>query len=173
MRWTPPAWAGFRGLSTTCAGSASHTEVKPITDEYQLCFRCHGDSTGAPPALTARQIEQTNTRLEFQTGNPSFHPVAGPGANPDVPSLIAPLTTGATIECGDCHHDKDGKPIRGLKIGYDVQNCIDCHSKASKAKAPKGKKMSKPRQLPTDGCKEIGYRPKDANEPYVARSPFP
>ncbi len=47
------------------------------------------------------------------------------------------------IDCGDCHHDKDGKPITGLKMGDDVQNCIDCHSKASKAKAPKGKKMSK------------------------------
>ena len=30
--------------------------------------------------------------------------------------------------------------------------------------------MSKPRQLPTHGCKEIDYRPKDADEPYVRRA---
>lgn len=47
------------------------------------------------------------------------------------------------IDCGDCHHDKDGKAIKGLKMGDDVQNCIECHKKAAKAKAPKGEKWSK------------------------------
>ncbi len=78
--------------------------VEPITQTYQLCFRCHGDSTNKPAPLTPRQITQTNTRLEFQTANPSFHPVAGSGVNPDVPSLITPLTTASTIGCSDCHN---------------------------------------------------------------------
>ena len=29
--------------------------------------------------------------------------------------------------CGECHHDKDGKPLSGLKEGDAVQKCIECH----------------------------------------------
>jgi hypothetical protein len=32
------------------------------------------------------------------------------------------------IGCGDCHHDKDGKPLT-LKAGDDVKPCLDCHVK--------------------------------------------
>lgn len=38
------------------------------------------------------------------------------------------------ISCGDCHHDKDGKPIAGLKMGDDVQRCVECHTKLKKSK---------------------------------------
>ena len=40
--------------------------------------------------------------------------------------------------CGECHHDKDNKPLSNLKEGDDVQKCIECHKIA--AEAPKGKK---------------------------------
>ena len=40
--------------------------------------------------------------------------------------------------CGDCHHDADGKPLSGLKMGDEVQNCIKCHTK--EGRAPKAKK---------------------------------
>lgn len=30
-------------------------------------------------------------------------------------------------DCGECHHDDKGKPIENLKLGDDVQNCIECH----------------------------------------------
>jgi len=40
--------------------------------------------------------------------------------------------------CGECHHDKDNKPLTNLKEGDDVQKCIECHKIA--AEAPKGKK---------------------------------
>ncbi|MCK5711689.1 MAG: cytochrome c3 family protein [Hyphomicrobiaceae bacterium] len=29
--------------------------------------------------------------------------------------------------CGDCHHDKDNKPLSNLKEGDPVQKCIECH----------------------------------------------
>jgi hypothetical protein len=29
--------------------------------------------------------------------------------------------------CGECHHDKDNKPLTELKEGDDVQRCIECH----------------------------------------------
>jgi hypothetical protein len=31
------------------------------------------------------------------------------------------------IGCGDCHHDAEGKPLNDLKIGDEVQGCIECH----------------------------------------------
>jgi len=43
--------------------------------------------------------------------------------------------------CGECHHDKDNKPLTALKDGDDVQKCIECHKIA--AEAPKGKKAKK------------------------------
>lgn len=90
--------SGARGINL------SGTEVSPANFEYEICFRCHADSLNKPPALTSRQISQTNVRLEFQTSNPSFHPVTGVGRNPNVPSLIAPLTPSSTIKCTDCHN---------------------------------------------------------------------
>jgi hypothetical protein len=43
--------------------------------------------------------------------------------------------------CGECHHDKDNKPLSNLKEGDEVQKCIECHKIA--AEAPKGKKAKK------------------------------
>jgi len=34
-------------------------------------------------------------------------------------------------QCGECHHDKDGKALTELKDGDDVQKCIECHKIAS------------------------------------------
>ena len=43
--------------------------------------------------------------------------------------------------CGDCHHDKEGKPLTKLKDGDEVKKCIECHK--IPAEAPKGKKAKK------------------------------
>ncbi len=40
------------------------------------------------------------------------------------------------ITCGECHHDKDNKPL-DLKIGDDVQKCSECHDKFKKDKKNK------------------------------------
>jgi len=31
--------------------------------------------------------------------------------------------------CGECHHNEKGEPLKDLKAGDDVKNCIECHSK--------------------------------------------
>ena len=31
--------------------------------------------------------------------------------------------------CGECHHDKDNKPLTNLKEGDEVKKCIECHKK--------------------------------------------
>ena len=142
--------AGVRGISIT--GS----EIDPINNEYEVCLRCHGDSANMPVPRTTRQIPQNNVRLEFSTANPSYHPVAGVGQNPNVPSLISPLTTGSIIKCTDCHnssagpnaggfgpngpHGSDFEPILERRyevidpnpyVSSDYALCYKCHSEAS------------------------------------------
>ena len=106
----PGSLAGVRGINL------ANAEVNPSTAEYQICFRCHGDSTGQTGPYTPRQIVQNNKRLEFQTGNPSFHPVAGIGRSGTslMPSLNgmtlngSPLTATTVIKCTDCHNNNAG-----------------------------------------------------------------
>jgi predicted CXXCH cytochrome family protein len=87
-------------------------EVDPIDHEYELCLRCHGDSHGKAPPYVYRLDGEDNVRREFSPSNPSYHPVAAPGRNPFVPSLIPPLSTASIITCTDCHNN-DGAGPRG------------------------------------------------------------
>jgi predicted CXXCH cytochrome family protein len=84
--------------------------------EYEICFKCHADSlTRRRIPEVPRQVNQSDVRLQFQTSNPSFHPVVGPRNNPDVVSLIPPWRTGSVMRCTDCHNS-DQAP-RGLAVG--------------------------------------------------------
>ncbi len=50
------------------------------------------------------------------------------------------------LGCGECHHeDNDGKsiPLKDLKEGDDVKNCIECHKIAAFATGKKFKGLSK------------------------------
>lgn len=78
-------------------------ELTAVTAEFEICYRCHGDGPAGRAMPTPRVHDQTNVRLQFDTGNPSFHPVVAPGNNANVPSLIAPLVENSTIGCVDCH----------------------------------------------------------------------
>ncbi|MBA4146638.1 MAG: hypothetical protein H0X66_00880 [Verrucomicrobia bacterium] len=97
---------GTRGVSS------GGTLVKSITKEYELCFRCHGDSLAPAPSQVPRQFTSTNARLKFSPSNKSFHPVVSPGRNPHVPSLIAPWTPSSMMKCTDCHNN-DQAPAAG------------------------------------------------------------
>jgi predicted CXXCH cytochrome family protein len=101
------ALAGVKGVS------AGGSVVNPVANEYELCFRCHGDSISRGPARVTRQYVQTNTRLEFQSSSASYHPVVTTGKNPDVPSLIAPWTTASLVYCTDCHNNNQGPGAGG------------------------------------------------------------
>jgi hypothetical protein len=81
--------------------------------QYEVCLKCHADGLARPRDPLDRQITQTNTRLEFQTSNPSFHPVAGPRRNSDVVSLISPLRVGSIITCTDCHNSDNARSAGG------------------------------------------------------------
>ncbi len=45
--------------------------------------------------------------------------------------------------CGECHHDKDNKPLSSLKEGDPVQKCIECHKIADEMPKKLKKEMKK------------------------------
>jgi len=45
------------------------------------------------------------------------------------------------LACGECHHDKAGKPVT-LKHGDNVDRCVACHSQPGEIKGKKAKGMS-------------------------------
>ena len=100
-------------LASVSGVSAGGGILSAVTREYELCFRCHGDSAARGPAKVSRQVPQTNTRLEFSPGNISFHPVESIGKNSGVPSLIPPLTASSLIGCGDCHNSDQNSAAGG------------------------------------------------------------
>lgn len=93
-------------------------QVETARFEYEICFKCHGDTSPATPAMAAandgirRAFADTNLRLVFSPTAPSSHPVTGPGRNGDSPSLKAPYTAASVIYCSDCHAS-DRSPAAG------------------------------------------------------------
>ncbi len=66
--------------------------------------------------------------------------------------------------CGECHHDDKGKLLNHLKIGDNVQNCIECHKIPSER--PKGKnapKLTKKQRLDYH-AEAIHYNCKDCHK---------
>ena len=98
----PGSLTGVRGVNSSGA------VIPQIQNEYELCFRCHGDSANRGPALVRRQVVQTDTLLEFNRANTSFHPVIAVGQNPGVTSLISPWSPSSIIYCTDCHNNDQG-----------------------------------------------------------------
>jgi len=147
----PGARAGQR--PTVRGVDLNNVEMRRATRGYQVCLRCHGDSPGKGTPRVRRQLDQDNVRLEIQPGNPSFHPIVTQGRNPDVPSLIAPLTPQSTMDCVDCHnsssasgggasgpHGSSFKPILAMNYvtsDYTPESpsnyalCYSCHSRNS------------------------------------------
>lgn len=128
-------------------------EVPAVTYEYEICFKCHGDN--APDLdFVPRVLASTNTRLDFDTANPSYHPVVGMGRFvnvPSVPSSLAPsLTASQVVYCTSCHADDEGgsrgphgssfppilkeryETVDGTPESYPVYAlCYRCHERSS------------------------------------------
>ncbi len=143
---------GVQGVNTS--GSA----VATANYEYEVCFRCHADSTGKPAAPTPRLYPETNVRTEF-TAKTSYHPVTKIGANPsngDMPSLINGWAANSIVSCTNCHNNDSGPAAGGagangahgstwptlLERRYETGNpsayneakyasCFSCHSAAN------------------------------------------
>jgi predicted CXXCH cytochrome family protein len=114
---TAPRANGF--LAGTWGIDASGSRIAPVQNEFEVCFKCHGDSANQPQALgptppetLRREVVDVNLRRLTDLTAPSFHPVQGPGRGSDVPSLLSPLTTSSVIYCADCHAS-DSSPGAG------------------------------------------------------------
>lgn len=141
----PGAMRGVSGV--TISGSPTQR----VQYEYEVCFKCHADNSSRIPSAITRKITQTNTRLEFDQAGPSFHPVASPGVNLNVPSLKSPMTVATMIYCGDCHGSDSASGTKGphgsnypnlLALRYETSDftqessysyalCYKCHSRNS------------------------------------------
>jgi len=88
--------------------------------EYEICFKCHGNSDTATPVVT-RVLNSMNKRQVMDPTNvtqtPSFHPVVGPGRNsnlPSLPSLDEPsLNVNSLITCTSCHDNDQSTKVGG------------------------------------------------------------
>ena len=101
------ALAGVYGVNS--GGSI----ISEINFEYELCYRCHGDSPGKGSPFLNRQFFENNTRHEFSPSNLSYHPIVSQGRNAKVPSLIDPYTSSSIISCTDCHNNDQGPNAGG------------------------------------------------------------
>jgi predicted CXXCH cytochrome family protein len=125
-----PAYT-YRGPSDTSA---------PV-NEYELCFKCHSSWTTQPAG-------QSNTALEFNPNNASYHPVEAMGKNLTIRSgaFVGGWTATKTMYCTDCH-TSDDTAVRGphgslyqyiLKKSATANSlqrtmastelCFDCHA---------------------------------------------
>jgi predicted CXXCH cytochrome family protein len=130
---------------------ATGQQVRRAQNLYDICYKCHADNFVIPAQRITRQINEFNTRLEFDLANPSFHPVASTGVNLEVPSLLSPYTVRSVISCMDCHNNNDSLGPRGphgssfefllernyITLGFTPENpstyalCYKCHSRQS------------------------------------------
>ncbi len=130
-----PALRGTTGVD----GTSGATPLRPASNEYEICFKCHANSANKPQAsagyvvygrIPRRVTDQTtgdpyNTRLELSS-MASQHNVLFPRqrTNADVPSLRSAMLTltgaqgrslapGTFIYCGDCHNNDQARNSGG------------------------------------------------------------
>ncbi len=113
--------AGVAGIDSN-GNTVLPSGTPPSVREYEICYKCHGDSANKPQTSGGpdgpypnRVIPQFNMRLMFDPANPSHHAVETAGRSSDVPSLRSPWTTASVLYCTDCH-DNDTGP-RGASPG--------------------------------------------------------
>lgn len=104
----PYASGMLRGVSGV---DRNGVEIASATYEYEVCFKCHSDNT-PDISYVPRVVSVTNTRLAFDSANPSYHPVISMGKNlnvPSIPSAFAPgMSPAVVIYCTTCHADDEG-----------------------------------------------------------------
>ncbi len=136
---TPPALSPALTGATGVDGLSGVTALRPAANEYEICFKCHANSTNKPQVSSGyvaygrtprRVTDQTvadpfNARLEFNSPV-SRHNVTYPRqrTNSEVPSLRSSmlrlngaagrsLAPGTYIYCGDCHNNDQARNSGG------------------------------------------------------------
>jgi len=135
----PQSLAGTSGISS--AGSI----VNPTTNEYEICFKCHGDSRNKPqsamygvygrePVRVTSSMDPYNIRLDLNS------PVARHNVAQPVRPGISPSLRANTLDLND-------NPTGRFLVTSAYIYCTDCHNndaaRASGGSAPNGPHGSK------------------------------
>jgi predicted CXXCH cytochrome family protein len=137
----PAALMGVNGVSASNGTSA----LTPATNEYEVCFKCHANSSNKPQSTiysdygpnpsrnSYKNLAGTdifNTRLQFQS-TVSFHNVTQPARGNVSPSLrttmldltgtpgLHSLTAGTYLYCADCHNSETARSDGGGPTGVN------------------------------------------------------
>ncbi len=115
------ALAGTTGVAVTNGAAGTQPTytfldgaIQPVTHEYQLCFKCHSGYTQLPANVPGKpSTDETDTAVEFNPNNPSFHPVEAAGTNQSAamqasldgtsPYKLWNFSVGGTVRCLNCH----------------------------------------------------------------------
>lgn len=93
--------------------NGSGAPVAVAQNEFEVCYKCHADQNAITQPTINRQIVQINTRMQFDPGAISSHPVQAPGHSTDVPSLKPGWTTASIVYCSDCHNSNTSQKAGG------------------------------------------------------------
>jgi predicted CXXCH cytochrome family protein len=123
-----PSQAGLAGISAT----DGRTVVSPAVNQYELCLRCHGSSTGKKasinfgylPRRVVSGADPLNVISEFNSLAISSHPVfhdrrsmfPQPSLRPymlDLDGKAPGRLMGNRILCTDCHNSDDNREFGG------------------------------------------------------------
>ena len=83
-------------------------------NEYEVCFKCHGNTLPGEDIPITRQLTSTGLRAELNTASESYHPVLAGLVRSDTVSLESFISKGSKIRCTDCHNS-DASPRAGGK----------------------------------------------------------
>jgi predicted CXXCH cytochrome family protein len=130
---SPPAIP--RSMTGASGIGSSGAVVSPAANEYEICFKCHSDSTNKPqsstytvygrePVRATWSTDPYNLRLDFDspvTRHNVTQP-ARPGVSPSLRATMLDLSdnptgrslqTSAYIYCSDCHNNDSARSLGG------------------------------------------------------------
>jgi hypothetical protein len=106
------ATQGYGGASTSWStpSQASYT-LQTATKEYEICYKCHSGANAnltswdnAEVAVFTESAAWTDTGLEFNPNNASYHPIVQASPHPlNSAQLANGWAPGDTMYCSDCH----------------------------------------------------------------------
>jgi len=97
----PGPLQGVAGLSAT------GTRIASASSEYQVCLKCHGESSMPGPIRVDRS---RNIGDKLSTGSTSYHPIVTAARNASARGLVKGYLATSVIGCIDCHNNSDGTP---------------------------------------------------------------
>ncbi|MDF1541805.1 MAG: cytochrome c3 family protein [Anaerosomatales bacterium] len=103
--YAPSVYGAVRGTWGVDAFSAPYVPVEDVDYEYQMCFKCHADSSwGNSPRDIAAELDPA--------GNQGFHSVVAPSpfAQNNTDTFVTGWTVDSQMYCVSCHGNAGAGP---------------------------------------------------------------